>query len=140
MEALEELFIEVALVDLLLSLHYRSVKTELTHRYPQKTKCSFTTAVLRAITAPQAKHLVQLDISYETLWGIRCVSSTDADFGKVLAGRSTKTTSLREVRGRDPNLRSRASSLMATPPFLLPTSLSESHHISKRNHQFGKMG
>ena len=99
---------------LLSSLPVRSAKTP--HWYTQKTKCSLNTAALRArvpktTTVTQAKRLVQPGISYQILQDIRCSSSTDADFSKVLADRSTKPI-LRETRGPDPNRRSRASSLM----------------------------
>ena len=115
-KALKELFVETTL-DLILSLPVQSAKMQLAHWYTQKTKHSLTTVVLRAlvpktITVPQAKRLVQLCISYQTLQDIRCASSIDIDFGKALADRNTKPTSPREARGLDPNLRSRASSLM----------------------------
>ena len=92
-----------------------SAKTQLAHWYTEKTKHSLTTAVLRALvpkttTVPQAKRLVQLGISYQTLEDIRCTSCTDANFGKSTR-RRTKP-SLRETCGPDPNLRSRASALM----------------------------
>ena len=104
-------------LDLLSSLPVRSAKMQLAHWYTQKTKRSLTTALFRmlvpkTITVSQAKLLVQLDISYRTLQDIRCASSTDSDFGKTLAGRSTKPISPREACGPNSNLRSRASALM----------------------------
>ena len=82
----------------------------------KKTKLSLATAVLRALvpkptTVTQAKRLVQLGINYHTLQDIRCNSSTNTNFGKALADRTTKPIS-RETHGPDPNLRSRASALM----------------------------
>ena len=116
MKALEELFVETTL-DLLSSLPIQSAKTQLAHWYTQKTKRSLTMSVLRVlvlktVTVPQAKRLVHLGISYQTLQNICYASSTDADFGKALAGRNTKSTSPREACGPNPNLRSRASTLM----------------------------
>ena len=115
MKALEELFVETTL-DLLPSLPVRSAKMQLAHWYTQKSKRSRTTAVLRAIvpktiTVPQAKRLVQLGISYQTLQDIRCAFSTYADFGKALADRTTKPTSPRDACGpySDRELRSHAT-------------------------------
>ena len=120
---------------------YGSAKMQLAHTgiYTQKTKCSLTTAVLqalvpKAITVPQAKRLVQLDISYQTLQDIRCASYTDAN---SLADKDMKPIS---PCGPDPNLRSRAltSALIATFAFvfvfLLLAGFSKNHHISKGNH------
>ena len=113
-KALEELFVETTL-ELLSSLPVWSAKTQLSHWYTQKTKRSLTMAVLRALLPKTIKPsylLVQLDISYQTLQDIRCASSTNADFEKALADRSTNLTSPREARGPDLNLRSRASAIM----------------------------
>ena len=128
MKALEEVFVQTTLA-LLLSLPVQSEKMQLAHWYTQKTKCNLTTEVLRVLVlkttaVTQTKQLVQLGISYQTLQDIRCTSSTDADFSKALADRSTKPIS-RETCGADPNLRSRVFLRHATPPFvfvfLLPT-------------------
>ena len=90
-----------------------SAKMQLKDCYTQKSKQSLNIAVLQAIalktiTVPQAKLLVQLGISYQTLQDICCTSFTNANFEKVLSGRSMKPIPPREVCGPNPNLRSRA--------------------------------
>ena len=62
MKALENVETTMALLS---SLPVRSAKTQLAHWYTQKTKCSLTTAVLRALvqkttTVTRAERLVQL--------------------------------------------------------------------------------
>ena len=90
--------------------------------------CRQNPVVPKTITVPQPKRLVQLGISYQTLQDIRFSPSTDTDFGKTFADRSTKPTSPRDARDRFVFV------------FLLPTNFSKSHHISKRNHQSAEMG
>ena len=85
-------------------------------------------------------YVVQLGNSYQTLQDICSSSSTDADIRKVLADRSTKSTSLREARGSNSNLRSRASALIAHLLLYFCCYQSSFLKATKGNHQFAEMG
>ena len=123
---------------------FRSAKTQLVHCCTQKTKRSLTTAILiralvqKTITAPQAKRLVQLGISYQTLQDIRRASSTDADFEGELADRGVRSRLLREklavlTRTRDRDLLCHTSCCI----FIFFTNrVLKVPHI-QRNHQTG---
>ena len=123
----KELFIETTL-DLLLSLYTHLVSENVARTLIHPEKCSLTTVVLiralvpKTITAPQAKRLVQLGISYQTLQDIRRPSSTDTDFGKALADRGIRSRRVKHAVVIRPEI----ETFHATPPFvflfLLPAS------------------
>ena len=90
-KVLEELFVEATLA-LLSSLPVRLAKTHLAHWYTQKTlPRRYSERLYRRLplSLKPSDFIAQLGISYQTLQDIRCTASTDADFGKALADRST---------------------------------------------------
>ena len=116
MKALEELFVETSLALPLISPHLVSENANRTLVHPENQVQPYHGGTSSACTEDHhcqlSQTFFQLGISYQTLQDIHYASSTDADFGKALAGRSAKPTSQRETCGLNSNLRSRASALM----------------------------
>ena len=98
--AMEELFTEKSLVDLLTSLPLRSVKQQLQLWNTQKEQRRRTSNILyslgRQITSPQAKRLDELHLSVSALCEIRASCSDDDEFQTTLMQRGVRSKKLRE--------------------------------------------
>ena len=103
-EAMEELFTNTALADLLPihSIPTRSAEEQLKHWQDQKEKYSRTEDIRKAlgpqnIKYPQAQRLVELSLSYDILCRIRKDTVTREKFKEELKKRGVRSSPLQDM-------------------------------------------